>query len=156
MSEEHLIRVLFICTGNICRSPMAEGVLLAKLHERGLEHRFQVDSAAIVDHNVGDAPDRRAAEIALKHNIDIRHLVARQVTLKDFEEFDFILAMDRNHLNQLKAMAPEPYQAKIKLFLEYTEEEMKDIPDPYYDSINAFESVFDLINRGAESLINHF
>src|SRR5690349_6254466 len=110
--------ILIVCTGNICRSPTAEGVLRARAERRGLANRLKVESAGMGDWHVGDAPDARATKHAAKRGYDLSPLRASQVTRNVFDEFDYILAMDRGHLRALRAMAPKDSRARIALFLE--------------------------------------
>jgi len=143
--------VLFVCTGNICRSPTGEGVLRAKARERGLEAHLRIESAGTHDYHVGDPPDPRTMKHAKDRGYDLSRQRARQVSHEDFHTFDYILAMDRSHLRQLRALAPQDAKARVGLFLErsasWTQE---DVPDPYYGGPADFERVLDMVEEAAD------
>ncbi len=146
--------MLFVCLGNICRSPTAEGVLrhLAASGSPGLA--LEIDSAGTADYHIGAPPDLRSQRAALRRGIDISGLRARQVTQGDFERFDLILAMDRANLRELQALKPRASHALVKLFLEYAPElNLRDVPDPYYRDAAAFEEVLDLTTAAARGLL---
>jgi protein-tyrosine phosphatase len=147
-------RVLFVCLGNICRSPTAEGVLrsLAAQEAPGLELR--IDSAGTAGYHIGAPPDPRSQRAARKRGIDISGLRARQIGLDDFERFDFILAMDRQNLRDLQAMKPRGALVSPRLFLEYAPQlHLRDVPDPYYGDAAAFEEVLDLATAASRGLL---
>lgn len=146
--------VLFVCTGNICRSPTAEGILRHKLQNLGLLDRFTVDSAATHAYHVGHPPDERTIAAAQDYGVELGNLRARTVTARDFTDFKTILAMDHNHLRLLKTMTPEDHAGELRLFLDYCPGmEGQDVPDPYYGDINGFYRVYDLIERGVEGYL---
>ncbi len=148
------IRVLFVCMGNICRSPTAEGVLRHLLRQEAPDLRVEVDSAGTADYHIGDAPDLRTQRAALRRGIDLGGLRARQVTPDDFSRFDFILAMDRANLAELEAIRPPGSRAKPRLFLEYaTAAKDLEVPDPYYRDASAFEEVIELTIAASRGLI---
>lgn len=150
------IGVLFVCTGNICRSPTAEGQFRAAVKAAGLEHRFAVDSAATHDYHVGNPPDSRTVKAAQRRGLDLAPLRARQVSAADFGDFDFIVAMDRGHLQILTALAPPGGQERLSLFLDHAPQSgLRDVPDPYYGGPNGFETVLDLIEAGCDGLLAH-
>jgi protein-tyrosine phosphatase len=150
------IAVLFVCTGNICRSPTAEGVARAIAARRGAADRFQFDSAGIQGHHAGDAPDSRTAIAAARRGYDLRSLRARRVSEFDFVRFDHILAMDRSHLDLLTRACPQQYRHKLRLFLEFAEcHDDHEVPDPYYGGPQGFETVLDLVEDAVEGLLNH-
>jgi protein-tyrosine phosphatase len=147
-------RVLFVCLGNICRSPTAEGVLrhLAALEAPGLV--LDIDSAGTADYHIGAPPDLRSQRAALRRGIDISGLQARQVVEDDFARFDLILAMDAQNLRELQAMRPRKSCASLKLFLEYAPDlGLRDVPDPYYGDAAAFEAVLDLTTAASRGLL---
>ncbi len=147
--------VLFVCTGNICRSPTAEGVFRHYVEERGLAGKFTVDSAGTHGYHIGEPPDRRAIATALARGIRIDDLRARQVLRKDFEIYDLILAMDSSHHDMLDNIRPPGEGgAKLSRFLDFVPEAgLIDVPDPYYGSLRDFEYVLDLIENGVEGLL---
>ncbi len=143
--------ILVVCTGNICRSPTGEGVLRAKAGQRGLADRVDVASAGTHDYHVGEAPDPRTLRHATKRGYDLSRQRARQVCARDFHEFDYILAMDRSHLRQLKAIAPKDGRAKVGMFLDVSGAwKGEDVPDPYYGNPEGFEQVLDMVEEAAE------
>jgi protein-tyrosine phosphatase len=148
MSE---ISVLVVCTGNICRSPTGEGVLRRLAEKRGLAGRVRVASAGTHDYHVGDAPDPRTMKHASKRGYDLSAQRAMQVEKMHFEEFDYILAMDRGHLRILEQMQPPGTRAKVGLFLEASGKwKGEDVPDPYYGGAAGFEQVLDMVEEAAE------
>lgn len=134
--------VLMVCTGNICRSPTADGLLRHALQRAGLSERVRVDSAGTHDYHVGDPPDRRSTAHAKRFGIDLSDLRARQVTLEDFADFDLILAMDDGHYRQLLRLCPPPYRERVKLYLSYAPQFGRDVPDPYYGNADGFDTVW--------------
>jgi len=145
--------VLFICTGNICRSPTAHGVFLHMVSTAGLAQQLRVDSAGTHDYHVGEPPDARARAHALRRGYDLSALRARQVTQADFETFDRILAMDRGHLSILRRRAPPGYDG-LGLFMDYAQPSLgPDVPDPYYGGADGFERVLDMIEQAAAGLL---
>ena len=147
-------KILFVCTGNICRSPTAEGVLRTAAQYEGLDESFLFDSAGTHGYHIGEAPDSRSINTALSRGIDISQQRARQLNAKDFQTFDYILALDNSHLQVLLSVAPKACQAKIALFLEFAGVEgASEVPDPYYGNQKDFEYVLDLIESAAPLLI---
>jgi protein-tyrosine phosphatase len=146
--------VLFVCTGNICRSPTAEGVFRHLARERGVLDLLRIDSAGTHDYHVGEAPDARSVEHAGRRGYDLAPLRARQVSGADFREFDRILAMDRGHLRQLKAMAPAGSPARVAMFLDHSGSwRGLDVPDPYYGGSRGFEEVLDMVEEASARLL---
>ena len=145
------IHVLIVCTGNICRSPTAEGVMRTLATKRGLDRAVRIESAGTHDYHVGEPPDRRSQEHAAKRGYDLSAQRASQVRREDFDAFDYILAMDRGHLRMLRSMAPENAKAKVGLFLEASGKwKGEDVPDPYYGGTAGFEQVLDMVEEAAE------
>lgn len=148
------IRICFVCMGNICRSPTAQGVFANMLQREGLSEVVEVDSAGTHAYHVGEPPDRRARAAALKRKIDLGPQRARRVASEDFEDFDYIVAMDRSNQEDLMEIASPGQHDKIRLFLEYAAELPEiDVPDPYYGGPQGFERVLDLIEVASQALI---
>lgn len=150
-------RVLFVCMGNICRSPTAEGVTRALAEKKGVAAFFEFDSAGTHGYHIGNPPDARARQVAAKRGYDLSPLKARQVNAFDFDRFDRILAMDRDNLELLLQACPEEHHGKLGLFLEYASRSTKDeVPDPYYGGPDGFERVLDMIEDAAAGLLDQF
>jgi protein-tyrosine phosphatase len=148
------IRILFVCMGNICRSPTAQGVFSALVRREGLADWIAVDSAGTHDYHMGKMPDERARGAALRRGIDISGQRARIVTEDDFYTHDYILAMDYANAADLMAMCPPEHADKVGLFLSYAPGGgQAEVPDPYYGGPTGFERVLDLIEQGAEGLL---
>ena len=147
------MRVLFVCLGNICRSPTAEGVFRHLLETRGLERRVSVDSCGIGPWHVGKEPDSRACEAALRRGIDLSTLRARQLADEDFHRFDYLLAMDHDNLAAIEARCPVDSQAHVGLFLAFAGQDDSAVPDPYYGGDTGFETVLDLVEAASLGLI---
>lgn len=145
--------ILFICLGNICRSPTAEGLMLNHLAAAGLSHLTRVDSAGIGGWHTGDPPDRRAIAAARKKGVDLTPLRARQVQKGDFSDFELIVGMDRQNVADLRRLAPKGSTARIGLFLEEALGLPSEVPDPYYEDERAFDAVFDLCDRAVRAFI---
>ena len=149
-------RVLFVCLGNICRSPTAEVVFRARAQRAGVAQRVIVASAGTGDWHVGEPPDRRAIAHAAKRGYDLEQLRARQVTSVDFERFDWILAMDQSVLRELKLLQPAAYGGRLGRFLDFAPHVgLRDVPDPYYGCASHFERVLDLVEHASDGLLAH-
>lgn len=149
-----MVRILFVCMGNICRSPTAEGVMRALVNGAGLGERFELDSAGTHGYHIGEPPDSRSQRAAARRGYDISLLRARQVKVDDFGRFDLVLAMDRDNLMLLQRACPQPHLPKVKLFLEYAADAGTDeVPDPYYGGADGFETVLDLCEAAARGVI---
>jgi protein-tyrosine phosphatase len=147
-------KVLFVCLGNICRSPTAEGVLRHLAAKEAPQLALEIDSAGTADYHIGAPPDPRSQRAALRRGIDISGLKARQVAADDFERFDLILAMDDENLRELRAIRPKDSRAALKLFLEYAPDlAPRHVPDPYYRDAAAFEAVLDLTTAASRGLL---
>ena len=142
-------KVLMVCLGNICRSPLAEGILKSKVDPS----RVEVDSAGTAGYHVGNPPDPRSVEVGLKYQIDIRSQRCRKFRKTDFHQFDHIFVMDRENYRDVCALAPEPKMTqKVSLLLEITGSGVDEVPDPYYGGEEGFEKVFRLIDDACERL----
>lgn len=149
------VRVLFVCLGNICRSPTAEGVLRHRLAQAGLDSRVLVDSCGTGDWHVGKSPDSRAVAAASSRGIDLGGLKARQFRASDLEAFDYILAMDRQNLADLRDVWHQQGGTEPRLFLDLLPDEpMDEVPDPYFGGDEGFEQVLDLIEAASDALIS--
>lgn len=149
-----LTRVLFVCTGNICRSPTAEGVFRAHVQRAGLADRIEADSAGTHGYHIGEPPDPRAIAHAKRRGYDLEGLRARRVKAEDFEAFDLVLACDRGHHGLLRRLADTSEHGRIAMFLDYAPElGFDEIPDPYYGTGADFERVLDMVERASEGLL---
>ncbi|WP_110033693.1 low molecular weight protein-tyrosine-phosphatase [Hoeflea marina] len=147
--------VLFVCLGNICRSPLAEGIFRHQLHQVERLEAFRLDSAGTGGWHAGDPPDPRSIAVARSHGIDISQQSARQIVAADFQQFDLILAMDRSNEATLKARAPLAAQGRIRLFLDHTLGIRADVPDPYHDAADGFEAVYRMLDQGCSALLRN-
>jgi protein-tyrosine phosphatase len=148
------VSVLFVCMGNICRSPTAEGVFRQQVAAAGLADEVHADSAGTHAYHTGNRPDHRASEAAERRGYSLAGLRARRVNSMDFESFDFIVAMDEDNLANLRDMAGEEHHHKIHLFLEFSESaDLREVPDPYYGGSSGFERVLDLVEDAAQALL---
>lgn len=145
--------ILFVCLGNICRSPLAEGTFAHLVEEAGLQEKFSYDSAGNGAWYQGDPPDPRAMAIAAKNNIDISRQKSRQIQQSDFTNFDLILCMDQDNVRQVERICPENSTATIDLFLNYTLNTNAAVPDPYYGGDDGFEQVFAQVMRANQALL---
>ena len=149
-------KILFVCMGNICRSPSAEGVFRDMVKEHNLSQFFYIDSCGTHGYHTGQAPDSRSQHAAMRRGIDISQQTARTIEQNDFNRFDYILVMDNHNRSFLQSMADEVYLNKIHLFLEYAENcKLIEIPDPYFGGEEGFEIVLDLLQQASIGLIKH-
>lgn len=147
-----MMSVLFVCTGNICRSPTADAVLRGMAAQAGVNLR--VDSAGTHGYHIGEAPDPRTQKAALHHGVDMAFLRARKIEGADFERFDYLIAMDNGHYAAMQRMSPPQHAHKLRLFLDaLPQHQGQDVPDPYYGSARDFDHVFTLISAGCEALL---
>lgn len=154
MNSDKKISVLFICMGNICRSPTAEGVFRKVVADAGLAHRFHIDSAGTHAYHVDEPPDRRAQVAAERRGFSLADIRARRIDATDFETFDYIFAMDRDNLRLINEAAGEQSASQIKLYLEYaTGGRELEVPDPYYGGASGFERVLDLVEDASTRLL---
>lgn len=147
------MRVLFVCLGNICRSPTAEGVFRRELEKAGLAHRAEVDSCGTEHWHVGKGPDPRATAAARRRDVDLSELRARQLAAEDFSRFDYLLAMDHDNLATIRERCPEGCGAHIGLFLDFAGHVDRPVPDPYYGGEQGFEEVLDLVEAASRGLV---
>lgn len=148
-----MIKVLFVCLGNICRSPTAHGVFQTMVEDQGLADSILVDSAGTAAYHVGNPPDSRSAATARKRGYDLSNLRARQAVETDFSDFDFILAMDESNLMNLRSLKPHNYSGHLGLFLDFSPEPERAVPDPYYGGDTGFEHVLNLVESASEGLL---
>lgn len=148
------VKVLFVCMGNICRSPTAEGVFAAQVKAANLADVIEIDSAGTHAYHVGEPPDPRAQKTAIKRGVDLSSLRARRAVAEDFEIFDYVLAMDRENQQGLQAICPIGAEHKLQLFLSYAPNlEHEEVPDPYYGGPLGFERVLDMIEEASAGLL---
>ena len=152
---EATVSVLFVCMGNICRSPTAEGVFRHHVAEAGLSEVIAMASAGTHGYHVGHRPDPRAQAAALRRRYDLSALRARQVVAADFECFDYLLAMDRANLAYLRGEAPAEFRNRARLFLEFGSMGRLEVPDPYYGAVDGFEHVLDLVEDASRGLLSY-
>ena len=149
------IKVLFVCMGNICRSPTAEGVFAKLLKEQGVESYFVIDSAGTHAYHENEPPDPRSQKAALERHVQLAHLRARKVIMGDFEDFDYLLAMDDDNYVVLMDVCPEAYKHKVGYFLDYAPQlKVREVPDPYYGGKYGFERVLDMIEIASEGFLD--
>ena len=147
------IGILMVCLGNICRSPMAEGVLRLRLEEAGLGNRVRVDSAATGTSHIGHPPDERAIACAARNGVDISDQRARRLVAEDFDEFDVVLCADRTILHDARIRKPRTAHAQVELMLEWSGAGKKDVPDPYYGSQRDFDQAWKLVEKVAAGVV---
>ena len=145
--------VLFVCLGNICRSPLAEGIFRTQVQEAGLEANFDIDSAGCGGWHAGESPDRRSIAVATRHGLDISNQRARKVNRDDFSRFDLILGMDRDNVAHLNGLRPKDARARVALYLDEAMGAQKDVPDPYYGGTADFEAVYQLCEKAGVNLL---
>ena len=154
MTNTKPIAILFVCMGNICRSPTAEGVFRSQAIAAGLSQALFIDSAGTHAYHVGAKPDARSQLFAVKRGYDLSAQRARQVNPNDFEQFDYLLAMDKDNLALLKTVCPPEHQHKLALFMQYASNRLTDeVPDPYHGGAKGFDTVLDYIEDAASGLI---
>ena len=156
-----MVKILFVCLGNICRSPTAEGVFRYQANKAGIKDGFTqdvfIDSAGTAGFHLAAPPDKRAQLTALKFGVDIGDLKARKLSLEDYNDFNYILAMDEDNLSIMKKKCPEEYQHKLHLFMSFAENSpgITEVPDPYYGEIEDFDKAYDFIDRASQGLLHH-
>lgn len=146
-------RILFVCLGNICRSPLAEGIFRQKIENKGLLDRFETDSCGTANYHIGNQPDPRTVKNARRNGVQLDHC-CRQFVVEDFDRFDVILAMDKSNLKNIQRMAGAQTHTAVKLMRSYDPlGRDEDVPDPYYGDENDFQNVFTILDRTIESFI---
>lgn len=149
------MKVLFVCLGNICRSPTAEGVFRRALEQAGMAGQVEIDSCGVGNWHVGKAPDARAQQAALSRSIDITALRARQLSAQDFVDFDYVLGMDQDNVSAMRQLKPANSQAHVGLLLDFAGTPGGEVPDPYYGGEEGFENVLNMIEAASDGLIQH-
>ncbi|ARN76486.1 phosphotyrosine protein phosphatase [Oceanicoccus sagamiensis] len=147
------VKVLFVCLGNICRSPTAQGVFEQLVTDHQLSNIITTDSAGTAAWHIGKQPDSRSIAAAARRGCDLTGLRARQVSRSDFDQFDYILAMDSSNLADLQALCPADYRGELALFLDYGDSDIEAVPDPYYGDGDGFEQVLDLVEQASAGLL---
>lgn len=149
-----IMRILFVCLGNICRSPLAEALFVHKINARGLAGKFEVDSCGTSNYNIGDGPDHRTVKNATRNGVPMNH-VARQLTRADLAYYDRILVMDRQNLRNALAISDPEHHSKIVMMRSFDPEGMEhgEVPDPYYGGEQDFQEVFEILDRSVERLL---
>jgi low molecular weight protein-tyrosine phosphatase len=154
MKQQKKIGVIFVCMGNICRSPTAEAVFRDCVEKAGLLESIHIDSAGTHDYHIGEAPDARTQRAALQRGYDMSQLRGRQVGVEDFARFDYVLAMDEANLSILQRLRPRDAQSHLGLFLEFAERHSeREVPDPYFGGAEGFERVLDMVEDAANGLL---
>jgi protein-tyrosine phosphatase len=149
------IKVLFVCLGNICRSPLAEAIFKHKLKERGLENQIEADSCGTSNYHIGGNPDPRTIANAKKNGVSIDHC-GRQLSVSDIENFDYILAMDSSNFRNIHlVLKDEKHKPKIQMMRDYDPQGKGDVPDPYYGGEKGFQEVFDILDRTMDGFLDH-
>ena len=151
-----MVKVLFVCMGNICRSPTAEGVFRHIVEESKLADKIHIDSAGVYAYHVGSPPDSRAQEAALKRNINLSTQKGRQVNKDDFNQFDYVIAMDHSNYSDLDEICPDEQKNNLRMFLEFSNKfDEQEVPDPYYGGAHGFEHVLDLVEDASRGLLKN-
>lgn len=150
------VKILFVCMGNLCRSPIAEGVFRHYVDQAGLAEHVAIDSAGTHDYHVGDPPDPRAQRAAGRRGYDLSGQRGRQVSDADFIEFDFVLAMDEVNLRVLRRQCPPQHEHKLRLLMDFSAASaLREVPDPYYGGDQGFERVLDMVEEASQGLLDH-
>mgnify|MGYP002641000871 FL=1 len=150
------VKVLFVCMGNICRSPTAEGAFRKLVTDEKLDASIFIDSAGTHAYHIGSPPDNRAQDTALKRDIDLSSLRGRKFTEQDYYEFDYLIAMDESNFRDMKSLDPSDGKGQLSLFMDFsTEHSETEVPDPYYGGNKGFERVFDMVQDASQGLLEH-
>ncbi len=149
-----MVKVLFVCLGNICRSPTAEGVFRKLVRDEKLEHLFEIDSAGTHAYHIGEPPDERAQAACVRRGIDISRLRGRKAVAADIGKFDYVLAMDHENYEDLRDISPPGQESRIRLFMEFAADRPEEeVPDPYFGGASGFDRVLDMIEEAARGLL---
>ena len=150
-----MIKILFVCLGNICRSPLAEGIFMKQITDQGLAHLFDADSAGTASYHIGNLADKRSIAVAAQHQIKLTHR-ARAFGINDFTAFDYVVAMDKNNLHDIKKIMPSDSKTNVVLMRSFdTIEPDGNVPDPYYGEIKDFEEVYEILDRSCANFIQY-
>jgi len=156
MKNQNKVSVLFVCMGNICRSPTAEGVFRHVVTQRNVSDRVEIDSAGTHAYHIGESPDSRSQSTALTRGVNISAQRARKALVEDFDRFDYVIAMDSSNYEDLKQLGQGADLSKLHLFMDFTQDwDNTEVPDPYYGGANGFEQVFDMVQSASEGLLEH-
>ncbi len=151
-----IISVMFVCTGNICRSPSAHGVFRDLVEKESLSKHFIIESSGTQSYHAGEPPDSRSSQVALQRGYDLSDLRAQQLKSSDFETFDYLLAMDEGHYRNMMASCPSKHHEKVMMFLQFAPEFKEiDVPDPYYGGEHGFDHVLDLVESACKGILQH-
>lgn len=148
------MKVLFVCLGNICRSPLAEAIFVHKIRNRGVAEGFEVDSCGTSNYNIGDGPDHRTLKNAHRNGVEINH-VARQLRRTDLSYYDHILVMDSKNHEQVLSISDPAHHGKVRMMRHFDPEGMGDVPDPYWGTEDDFQEVFEILDRSVSGLVDH-
>ncbi|MEE9325816.1 MAG: low molecular weight protein-tyrosine-phosphatase [Cocleimonas sp.] len=156
MNNKRKVSVLFVCMGNICRSPTAEGVFRHVVNEQNMSDQISIDSAGTHAYHIGEQPDSRSQSTARNHGVDLSNQRARKALSEDFDKFEYVIAMDRSNYENLKQICSAEQTAKLHLFMEFASDwDNPEVPDPYYGEGDGFERVFDMVQAASEGLLAH-
>ena len=156
MSNQKKVSVVFVCMGNICRSPTAEGVFRDVVKQQNMSDVISIDSAGTHAYHIGESPDPRSQSTALSHGVNLSSQRARKVVWEDFDRFNYVIAMDRSNLENLKNLQQSGQSAKLHLFMEFANDwDNQEVPDPYYGGANGFDQVFDMVQSASEGLLEY-
>ena len=156
INQRARVSVLFVCLGNICRSPTAQGIFQELVNAEDLSNLIYIDSAGTGDWHIGKNPDSRSCQAALDRGIDISSLQARLIQKEDFEHFDYILVMDKKNLKEVSKMKPPDYPGHLELFLSFSlKPSIQEVPDPYFSGADGFDLVIDLVMNASKGLLRH-
>lgn len=156
MSDSQQHRIMFVCMGNICRSPTAHAVMQHKVNQLNLSDQFVIASSGTHAYHIGEGADQRSQQTARQRGIDMSELTAQKIAITDYDDYDWILAMDNDNLDLIRYYAPEKHHAQIRLFMEFAKNypDVQEVPDPYYGGASGFDYVFDLVDDASQGLLD--